>query len=143
MTFPSFNDVLHCGIGSIFVPIRGWRRSFRRKESRLRDFRMGFPCIVKTCCCGKELGSGVFIWSIVAMGLHFVTTDHGMRRDHSAAYDRVSRWVLSGAVLVGWAAYLNLAYNITFRETFPISVCGTVIRANNNCPTSYYNLTLK
>ena len=46
-------------------------------------------------------------WSLalyaVAMGLHFVTTDHGMRRDHSAAYDRVSRWVLSGAVLVGWA----------------------------------------
>ena len=48
----------------------------------------------------------------VAMALHFVTTDHGMLRDHRAAYDRVSRWVLAGALLAGWA--LGLATRLPF-----------------------------
>ena len=38
----------------------------------------------------------------VAMGLHFLGIDHSLRRDHGAAYDHVGRFVLGGAVLLGW-----------------------------------------
>ncbi len=44
----------------------------------------------------------------IAMGLHFLTTDHGMRQHHPGAYDRVSRWVLAAAVFAGWL--LGMAY---------------------------------
>lgn len=39
----------------------------------------------------------------VAMALHFVVTDFGLREHHRHAYVRVGRWVLSAAILVGWA----------------------------------------
>ena len=38
----------------------------------------------------------------VAIGLHLVTTDFGLRQDAPAGYDRVARWALSAAVLAGW-----------------------------------------
>ena len=38
----------------------------------------------------------------VAMALHFVTADFGMRQDHAAAYDGIGRWVLAVSVIVGW-----------------------------------------
>ena len=38
----------------------------------------------------------------VAMSLHFVTNDFGMREDHAEAYDRTGRWIIAGAVLAGW-----------------------------------------
>ncbi len=47
----------------------------------------------------------------IAMALHFVTTDFGMRADHEEAYDRVGRWVIAAAVLLGWA--LGLAFTVS------------------------------
>lgn len=38
----------------------------------------------------------------VAMSLHFMTVDHGMRGDHCEAYERRGRWVISMAVAAGW-----------------------------------------
>ncbi len=29
-------------------------------------------CMVKSCCCGKELSDGVFIWAIIDVILHLV-----------------------------------------------------------------------
>ncbi|QIN85214.1 hypothetical protein GBA63_15690 [Rubrobacter tropicus] len=50
------------------------------------------------------------LWSLVlfalAMGVHFVVNDFGLREDHKGAYDRTGRWVLAAAVLAGWAAGL-------------------------------------
>jgi hypothetical protein len=37
-----------------------------------------------------------------AMALHFLGIDHSLRREHGAAYDHVGRFVLAGAVLLGW-----------------------------------------
>ncbi|MFD1512663.1 hypothetical protein [Halomarina rubra] len=37
----------------------------------------------------------------VAMGLHVLVTDAGLRRHHGAVYDDVGRWVLAAAILVG------------------------------------------
>jgi len=37
-----------------------------------------------------------------AMGLHFLVNDYGLRDHHRAAYDDVARWILAGAVLLGF-----------------------------------------
>ena len=37
-----------------------------------------------------------------ALGLHFVVNDYGLREDHKGLYDRIGRWVLAAAILVGW-----------------------------------------
>jgi hypothetical protein len=42
----------------------------------------------------------------VAMGLHFIVNDYGLREDHRNTYRRVGRWILAAAVLIGWIAGL-------------------------------------
>ncbi|MCO8246413.1 MULTISPECIES: hypothetical protein [unclassified Haladaptatus] len=37
-----------------------------------------------------------------AMALHFIVNDYGFRDHHRDTYDRVGRWVLAAAVVVGW-----------------------------------------
>ncbi len=39
-----------------------------------------------------------------AMGFHFLVTDFGLRKDHRGEYERSGRWVLLGAIVIGWAA---------------------------------------
>lgn len=51
----------------------------------------------------EEPGLRSLIFFIVAMALHFVVNDYGLREHHKDAYDRVGRWVLVAAVVVGWA----------------------------------------
>jgi len=41
-----------------------------------------------------------------AMALHFLVTDHSLLREHGAPYLGVGRWLLAGAVLLGWAVGL-------------------------------------
>lgn len=38
---------------------------------------------------------------VVALGLHFVVNDHGLREHHADRYRRYGRWVLAAGVLVG------------------------------------------
>lgn len=40
---------------------------------------------------------------VVAMGVHFVVNDHGLRQHHRHVYHRWGRWLCGGGVLVGWA----------------------------------------
>jgi zinc transporter ZupT len=44
---------------------------------------------------------GLLIYA-VAMGLHFVVNDQGLREHHGALYDRQGRWILAAAPLVGF-----------------------------------------
>lgn len=44
---------------------------------------------------------GLLLFS-VAMVLHFVTNDMGLRRQHRERYDASARWLLAGACLLGW-----------------------------------------
>lgn len=39
----------------------------------------------------------------LAIGVHFVVNDQGLRDHHGALYHRVGRWFVSVAVLAGWA----------------------------------------
>ncbi len=38
----------------------------------------------------------------IALTLHFLVNDIGLRHDHKALYDHWGRWILSAAVLLGW-----------------------------------------
>lgn len=52
---------------------------------------------------------GLIIYA-VAMGLHFVVNDQGLREQHGAVYDRIGRWLLAAAPPLGWA--LGLAVEV-------------------------------
>lgn len=49
---------------------------------------------------------GLAIYAI-AMGLHFVVNDYGLREQHGDAYDHTGRWLLAAAPVVGWVAGLR------------------------------------
>ena len=50
----------------------------------------------------EEPGLSSLIWFAVAMALHFLVNDFGLQQDHRGRFDRIGRWVLSAALLVGW-----------------------------------------
>jgi hypothetical protein len=56
------------------------------------------------------VGTRELLFYSVAIGLHFVVNNYGLRKDHRAAYDRVGRWILAAALLAGWA--LGLSFEI-------------------------------
>ena len=55
-----------------------------------------------------RLASGLedLLLFFVAMALHFVVNDHGLREHHKDAYLRKGRWVLAAAVVLGWVVGL-------------------------------------
>ena len=42
------------------------------------------------------------IFFSVAIALHFLVNDYGLRQDHKDTYRRVGRWLLAAAISVGW-----------------------------------------
>jgi len=57
---------------------------------------------------GGPAGLAVFV---VAMALHFLVTDHGLRDDHDEVYDETGRWILAGGVIAGLV--IGLATTVT------------------------------
>ena len=49
-----------------------------------------------------RIGAGTLALFAVAMALHFVVTDFGLREHHKDAYTRIGRWLLAASVLLGW-----------------------------------------
>lgn len=49
----------------------------------------------------EDSGLTALIFYAVAIALHFLTNDFGLRHDHAEVYDRQGRFVLAGAVLAG------------------------------------------
>ncbi|MCU7555585.1 hypothetical protein OCL06_13400 [Alteromonas sp. ASW11-19] len=44
----------------------------------------------------------------LAMGLHFLVNDYGMRKIHAHRYHQLGRWILAIAIVAGWLAGLAL-----------------------------------
>ncbi|ELZ22980.1 hypothetical protein [Natrinema limicola] len=61
-----------------------------------------YNAIVGSLLWDRELGS-LLLFS-VAMALHFVVTDDGLRAHHGQSYHRRGRWLLAAAVIVGAVA---------------------------------------
>lgn len=76
----------------------------------------------------EESGTRSLILFGVAMALHFVVNDFGLRQDHKGTYDRVGRWVLAVAVVVGWG--LGVGVNVhpaAVAALFAFLAGGTVL----------------
>lgn len=54
-------------------------------------------------------GLGALVAYAVAMALHFVVNDHGLREERKAPYDAFARWVLAASVLLGWGLGATIA----------------------------------
>lgn len=50
----------------------------------------------------EESGFPSLLLYAVAMALHFVVNDYGLREHHKKPYDQIGRWVLAAAVIAGW-----------------------------------------
>lgn len=57
---------------------------------------------------------GLYFYAI-AMGLHFLVNDYGLRHDHKNTYRRMGRWILSAAIVIGWV--MGLATQISDAAT--------------------------
>ncbi|MDQ4045379.1 MAG: hypothetical protein M3173_08020 [Chloroflexota bacterium] len=51
---------------------------------------------------GLEEGRQFTILFAIAMGLHFITTDFGLREHYKGSYEGIARWIFSGALIIGW-----------------------------------------
>ena len=61
----------------------------------------------------------------VAMLLKFLVNDHALHDAHKAKYDRLGRWLLAGAVLLGW----GIRYLHRFPDAVPIVLQGLLAGA--------------
>ncbi|HEY9750640.1 MAG TPA: hypothetical protein V6C63_18305 [Allocoleopsis sp.] len=50
----------------------------------------------------EESGFASSLLYAVAMALHFVVNDYGLREHHKKPYDQIGRWILAAAVMAGW-----------------------------------------
>ncbi|MBE9166156.1 hypothetical protein IQ238_00940 [Pleurocapsales cyanobacterium LEGE 06147] len=50
----------------------------------------------------EEPGIYSLLFFSIAMGLHFVVNDYGLRQHHKHIYHKIGRWILAAAIIVGW-----------------------------------------
>jgi len=48
-------------------------------------------------------GLANLLFFAIAMALHFLVNDYGLRQHHKKMYDHTGRWVLAAAIIAGWA----------------------------------------
>lgn len=51
----------------------------------------------------EEPGIVSLLLFAIALGLHFIVNDYGLRENHKHIYDKTGRWILAAAILVGAA----------------------------------------
>lgn len=51
----------------------------------------------------EEPGVLSLFFFFLAMALHFVVNDFGLRENHKHVYHKLGRWILAAAIVVGWA----------------------------------------
>lgn len=61
------------------------------------------------------------------MALHFVVNDYGLREHHKRRYDTVGRWVISAAVVAGFAIGLFTTLHRATLAVLVAFVAGGVI----------------
>lgn len=70
--------------------------------------------------------SGLIAFSI-AMGLHFVVTDHGLYEHHEDTYERAGRYVIAAALVLGWLLSLLITASASVVSALFAFLAGGVI----------------
>lgn len=63
----------------------------------------------------------------LALGVHFITNDWSMRRDHKEAYDKYGRILLSFSTLTGWTIGYFTEVNVLVLSVLQAFIAGGVI----------------
>ena len=63
----------------------------------------------------------------VALALHFVVNDVGLREHHKHIYDRIGRWILAGAIICGWVLGQAVRVNAAAIAAIWALVAGGII----------------
>ncbi|MEM9161625.1 MAG: hypothetical protein AAGC54_00975 [Cyanobacteria bacterium P01_F01_bin.4] len=63
----------------------------------------------------------------VALALHFIVNDVGLRAHHKQIYDRLGRWLLAAAILVGWSLGQATHFNAAAVAAIWALIAGGVI----------------
>lgn len=108
--------LLLVGLTAFYALERIALRSRQRTEDESTEDRTGFVIILAFAAYAGIIGHLLWgqadrgAWELalftLAVGLHFVVVDIGLKLHHRAVYDHVGRWLLAAAVLVGWAVGL-------------------------------------
>lgn len=64
---------------------------------------------------------------VVAIAVHFLGIDHALRQEHGGQYDRVGRFVLAGACVLGWGLGLALALPEIVLAMMVAFISGSII----------------
>jgi hypothetical protein len=75
----------------------------------------------------SERGIHFLIFYLVAMSLHFLGSDHALRREYGGWYDNRGKWILAGGVLAGWCVALLSPLSIEVLATLMGFVGGGVV----------------
>jgi hypothetical protein len=64
----------------------------------------------------------------LALGLHFLVNDYGLRKDHKQAYQDLGRWILAASVIVGWVIGLIAeVHEVVISVLFSILAGGIIL----------------
>lgn len=64
----------------------------------------------------------------IAMALHFLVNDFGLRQHHQHRYRRVGRWILSAAILCGWLIGISTQVSeLLLHGLFAFLAGGTIL----------------
>lgn len=55
----------------------------------------------------EEPGIESLLFFFIAMALHFMVNDYGLREHHKHVYHKIGRWILAAAIICGWAIGLG------------------------------------
>ena len=64
---------------------------------------------------------------VIAMATHFLVNDHSLSEDHKWAYRRIGRWMLSAAIVLGWAVGTYSVISKAFTATLFAFLAGGII----------------
>ncbi len=67
------------------------------------------------------------LFFFVALAFHFLINDYGLRQDHKETYERLGRWILSAAILIGWVAGLATQVNQATTDVLFAFLAGGII----------------
>ena len=70
---------------------------------------------------------GVLLLICIAMGLHFIVNDHGLRHIHQQSYNHIGRWILVGSVILGWAVGIGTEVSEALEAVWFALLAGGII----------------